>query len=88
MSVPAESISFEPGNTRGWPRTQKQLDFAIRVVQYGDKPYTAMIEAGYTKNTAKVESHKLAEKLRPFLAFLQERKNEVAAANRLRDKYG
>lgn len=81
MSVPAETISFEPRNTRGWPRTQKQLDFAIRVVQYGDKPYTAMINSGYTKNTAKVEGHKLAAKLRPFLAYLQEKKNEVAAAH-------
>jgi phage terminase small subunit len=45
------------------------------------RPYPAALAAGYTENTAKVESHKLAKKLRPFFAFLQEKKNEVASAH-------
>ncbi len=81
VSVPAEVIQVEPRNTRGWPRTKKQLDFALNVVQYAMTPHSAMLAAGYTKNTAKVTSHKLASNLRPFLAFLQEKKNEVAAAH-------
>ena len=80
MSAPAEVIQVEPRNTRGWPRTKLQLDFAINVVQHAMKPYPAMIDAGYSKTTSKIKSHKLAANLRPFLAFLQEKKNEVAAA--------
>jgi phage terminase small subunit len=38
-----------------------------------------MLAAGYTKGTANQASHKLAAKLRPFLAFLQEKKNDQAA---------
>jgi len=79
VSAQAEVIQVEPRNTRGWPRTKKQLDFAIAVIQQGMKPYGAMLAAGYSKNTANVESHKLAAQLRPFFAFLQEKKNEVAA---------
>lgn len=81
MSAPAEVIQVEPRNTRGWPRTKKQLDFALNVVQLAMVPHQAMIVAGYTKKTANVESHKLAAKLRPFLAFIQEKKNEIAAAH-------
>ncbi len=79
--VAAEVIQVEPKNTRGWPRTKMQLDFALNVVQIAMKPHGAMIAAGYSKKTSNVESHKLAAKLRPFMAFLQERKNEVAAAH-------
>jgi len=81
VSVPAEAIEVEPHNTRGWPRTKKQLAFAINVVQLAMKPHPAMLAAGYSKNTAHIKSHKLAAQLRPFFAFLQERKNEVAAAH-------
>ena len=79
--VVAEAIQVEPQNTRGWPRTKMQLDFALGVVQQAMKPHAAMIAAGYTKKTSNVTSHKLAAKLRPFLAYLQEKKNEVAAAH-------
>ncbi|KKK51869.1 hypothetical protein LCGC14_3110670, partial [marine sediment metagenome] len=34
-----------------------------------------------SKTTAHIKSHKLAAQLRPFFAFLQEKKNEVAAAH-------
>jgi phage terminase small subunit len=44
-------------------------------------PYPAMLAAGYSKNTSKVKSHKMAAQLRPFFAFLQEKKNEVASAH-------
>lgn len=79
--VAAEAIQVEPQNTRGWPRTKMQLDFALNVVQQAMKPHAAMIVAGYSKKTSNVISHKMAAKLRPFLAFLQEKKNEVAAAH-------
>lgn len=81
VSVPAEAIEVEPRNTRGWPRTKQQLAFALNVVQLAMKPYPAMLAAGYSKNTSNVKSHKLAAQLRPFFAFLQERKNEVAATH-------
>lgn len=81
VSVTAEAIEVIPGNTKGWPRTKLQLDFALNVVQLAMKPHPAMIAAGYSKNTSKVKSHKLAANLRPFFAFLQEKKNEVAAAH-------
>jgi len=81
VSVPSEAIEVIPRNTKGWPRTKQQLDFAMNVVQLAMKPHPAMLAAGYSKSTAKVESHKLAAKLRPFMAFLQEKKNEVAAAH-------
>ena len=81
MSVTAEAIEVIPGNTKGWPRTKLQLAFALNVVQEAMKPHAAMIHAGYSKNTSKVKSHKLAANLRPFLAFLQEKKNEVAATH-------
>ena len=79
--VAAEAIQVEPQNTRGWPRTKMQLDFALNVVQQAMKPHAAMIVAGYSKKTSNVMSHKLAAKLRPFLAYLQEKKNELAAAH-------
>ena len=79
--VAAEAIQVEPQNTRGWPRTKLQLDFALNVVQFAMKPHAAMIVAGYSKKTSNVMSHKMAAKLRPFLAYLQEKKNEVAAAH-------
>lgn len=79
VSATAEAIQIEPRNTKGWPRTKQQLDFAILVIQQGMKPYPAAMKAGYSKKTAKVSSHKLAKQLRPFFAFLQEKKNEVAA---------
>lgn len=81
MSMSAEVIQVEPRNTRGWPRTKLQLDFALNVVQFAMLPYPAMLDAGYSKKTSNVESHKLAKKLRPFIAFLQEKKNELAAAH-------
>jgi phage terminase small subunit len=79
VSAPAEAIEVIPGNTRGWPRTKLQLDFALNVVQEAMNPHAAMIAAGYAKNSSKVRSHELAANLRPFMAFLQEKKNEVAA---------
>lgn len=79
VSAQTEVIQVEPRNTRGWPRTKKQLNFALNVIQKGMTPHAAMLDAGYSKNTANVESHKLAKNLRPFFAFLQEKKNEVAA---------
>lgn len=79
MSVPEQAIQVIPRNTQGWPRTKQQLDFALNVVQLAMKPHPAMLAAGYAKRTANQESHKLAAKLRPFLAFLQEKKNEQAA---------
>lgn len=81
VSVPAEAIEVAPRNTRGWPRTKNQLAFALNVVQLSMKPYPAMMAAGYSKHTAHIKSHKLAAQLRPFFAFLQEKKNEVAAAH-------
>ncbi len=81
MSVPAEAIEVAPRNTRGWPRTKQQLTFALNVVQLSMRPHAAMIAAGYSKTTAHIKSHKLAAQLRPFFAFLQEKKNEVAAAH-------
>ena len=81
VSVPAEVIEFEPHNTRGWPRTKLQLAFALNVIQLSMKPYPAMLAAGYSKNTSHIKSHKLAAQLRPFFTFLQEKKNEVAAAH-------
>lgn len=81
VSVPAETIEVQPRNTRGWPRTKQQLAFAINVVQLSMTPHRAMITAGYSKTTSHIKSHKLAAQLRPFFAFLQERKNEVAAAH-------
>ncbi len=44
-------------------------------------PHAAMINAGFSEKTAKIKSHELAKKLRPFMAFLQERKNEVASTH-------
>ena len=81
MSVPAEAIEVAPRNTRGWPRTKQQLTFALNVVQISMRPHPAMIAAGYSKHTAHIKSHKLAAQLRPFCTFLQEKKNEVAAAH-------
>ena len=81
MSVPAEAIEVAPRNTRGWPRTKQQLTFALNVVQLSMRPHPAMIAAGYSKHTAHIKSHKLAAQLRPFFTFLQEKKNEVAAAH-------
>ena len=82
MSVAAEVIRVEPRNTRGWPRTKLQLNFALNVVQHSMKPYPAMRAAGYSKNTSVVKSHKMAANLRPFLAFLQEKKNEAVVGER------
>ena len=79
MSVPAEVIEFEPRNTRGWPKNKRQLDFALRIVQHGDGNYEAGVEVGYSKSYARCQAWKLAEKLMPFMAFLQDKKNEVAA---------
>lgn len=79
MSVTRETISIEPRNTRGWPKNKQQLEFALRVVQYGDSIPQAALNAGYSKGYARSSSHVLAKSLRPFLAFLQERKNELAA---------
>jgi len=81
VSVTAEAIEVIPGNTKGWPRTKLQLDFALNVVQEVMNPHAAMIAAGYSKNSSKIKSHALAKNLRPFLAFLQEKKNEVAATH-------
>ncbi len=81
VSVPAEVIAVEPRNTRGWPRTKQQLAFALNVIQLTMKPYPAMMAAGYSQTTAHIKSHKLAAQLRPFFTFLQEKKNEVAAAH-------
>jgi hypothetical protein len=58
-----------------------QLDFALNVVQKVMRPHAAMLAAGYSKSTSKIKSHKLAANLRPFMAFLQEKKNEVAASH-------
>lgn len=81
MSVPAETISFEPGNTRGWPKTKLQLTFCLNVIQKGMKPLPAALHAGYSKNTAKVKTYAMAESLRPFMVFLQDKKNELAATH-------
>lgn len=81
VSVTAEAIEVIPGNTKGWPRTKLQLVFALNVVQEAMNPHAAMVAAGYAKNSSKVRSHELAANLRPFLAFLQEKKNEVAATH-------
>ncbi len=81
VNVIAEAIEVEPRNTRGWPRTKLQLNFALNVIQLTMKPHPAMLAAGYSKHTAHIKSHKLAAQLRPFFTFLQEKKNEVAAAH-------
>jgi len=79
LSALPETISIEPKNTRGWPKTKQQLDFAVRIVQYGDSMLEAAIAVGYSKTYAHSSSHVLAKKLNPFIVFLQEKKNETAA---------
>lgn len=73
-----EKIEFEPRNSRGWPKTQQQLDWALYHIRDGMPVYAAAIKAGYSKKSAAKQGYQLVDQMRPFLAFLQERKNEQA----------
>jgi hypothetical protein len=64
----------EPHNTRGWPRTRKQLDWALLVVRDGLSWYGAARKIFSNDQTGNL----LGRKLAPFLAYLQERKNALA----------
>lgn len=74
---PVDEICFEPGNTRGWPKTKRQLDWALRVVEEQMTYEAAAVEVGFAATTARKKAHQLAKAMRPFLAFLQEKKNAI-----------
>lgn len=64
----------EPHNTRGWPRTRKQLDWALLVIRDGLTPYAAS-----QKIFGGDASGRLNRNLAPFLMYLRERKNALVA---------
>lgn len=77
-SQQVEKIGFEPRNRRGWPKTQQQLDFALLYVEEALPAIKAAMEVGYAEKTAKKTAHSLVKNMRPFIAYLQKRKNDVA----------
>lgn len=72
-----ELLLPEPNNTRGWPKNPRQQEVAIKIVRDGLSPFAAVKEV-YGARYANSHGYKLAHKLRPFIAFLQERKNALA----------
>lgn len=76
MSTQVERIEFEPRNTRGWPKNQMQLDWALYHIKDSMSGYAAAIRAGYAPQTANKKSYQFTQQMKPFLAFLQERKNQ------------
>lgn len=76
MSV--ETIRVEPRNTRGWPKTKQQLAWGKARIQKGLTAHGACLDVGYSVKYAQKKSHELERAMTPFLAYLQERKNEVA----------
>lgn len=70
-------IRIEPGNTRGWPKTKRQLDWALNVVEKQMDYQAAAIAAGYARSSAQKWSFKMVDTLRPFLAYLQQKKNAI-----------
>lgn len=71
-------IQVEPRNTRGWPKTRQQLDWALAYSTEGLSPHDAALKAGYSAQYAHKKAFKLATLMNPFLVSLQERKNELA----------
>lgn len=78
MSKPVEKIEFIPRNTRGWPKTKQQLEWALAIVQKGMSAQGAALYVGYAKKTAAINTPRMSREMRPFLVFLQARKNAVA----------
>ena len=50
-------------NTRGWPRTARQLDWANFHILEGLSAHQAAIKAGYTAQTSRAKSFELPKKL-------------------------
>ncbi len=78
MSQQLEQIKVEPRNTRGWPKNQLQLDWALAHITEGLSVHAAALKAGYSPGTAQKVSYQLVDKMGPFLGFLQEKKNALA----------
>lgn len=66
----------EPGNTRGWPRTRRQLEWALLVVRDG-LPQSTAAKKVFGPGVSSRTPWELARNLRPFLLFLQEKKNAL-----------
>ncbi len=78
MTQQLEVIQVEPRNTRGWPKTKQQLDWAVAHIGEGLSAHAAALKVGYSTKTAQKKSHLMVDRLKPFLVVLQERKNETA----------
>lgn len=78
MSQQLEVIQVEPRNTRGWPKTKQQLDWAVAHIGEGLSAHAAALKVGYSTKTAQKKSHLMVTMLKPFLVVLQERKNQTA----------
>lgn len=78
MTQQLEVIQVESRNSRGWPKTQQQLDWALAHVGEGLTPHAAALKVGYSAQYAHKKSHILASNMQPFLVVLQERKNSTA----------
>lgn len=73
--------TVEPRNERGWPKTNRQLEWAYLHVVEGMSAYSAALKAGYSSDTAKAKSHLLPRLLAPFIAHLQGHKNRVVESD-------
>ena len=64
-----------PGNTDGWPRSEKQRLLAFYHVVEGMPKYTAAIEAGFAEKTARSDAASLIKTMEPYCLTLQDKKN-------------
>ena len=71
-----------PGNTDGWPRSEKQRLLAFYHVVEGMPKYTAAIEAGFAEKTARSDAASLIKTMEPYCLTLQDKKN-----GRLQEKF-
>jgi phage terminase small subunit len=78
LSQQLEQIQVEPRNSRGWPKNQMQLDWALAHITEGLSIHAAALKAGYSAGTAQKVSYQMVDKMGPFLGFLQEKKNALA----------
>jgi hypothetical protein len=76
MSLSSDLIRVEPKNTRGWPKSTRELEWAKAHVLEGMSLGRAALKAGYSSSVASAKTWKLKQRLAPFLAFLQELKTK------------
>lgn len=71
-----------PGNTDGWPRSEKQRLLAFYHVVEGMNKYTAAIEAGFSEKSARSDAAGMIKTMEPYCLSLQSQKN-----GRLQEKF-